>query len=228
MHQYINIHTHSFSSNSEEVAIYNVDFDYFLKWESSNPPVFPTYHSTGIHPWYIDTIDIPEHLNILENLIHEKQICAVGEIGLDKVCKTDFKIQREVFILQLEIASKYDLPVIIHCVKAYNEVVEILVELKHNAPVIFHGFNSSMQMAQLLINKGYFLSFGPEILNPKSKRREIIKNIPLNRMFLETDDTKINICQLYKEASKLLSVIEVDLRQEIELNFKRVLDSVCE
>jgi len=241
MQPFINIHTHSLSSNPEVISIFNVDYESLSQRESSNHPISilshqhitPSAHqhinqSAGIHPWYIDNIDISEHLNILEKLVRERQICAVGEIGLDKACKSDFKQQEAVFKAQLGIASKNNLPVIIHCVKAYNEVSEILTELKHTTPVIFHGFNSSLQMAQQLINKGYYLSFGPEICNPRSKRREIIKQIPLNQLFLETDDREINICQLYEEASILLKMQEVELREVIEMNFKCMFGGICE
>lgn len=231
MYPYINIHTHSFSSNPEELSIYNLDLrshqpiNTLANCHISTLPHQHIKQSAGIHPWFVDTIDISQNLNILENLIREQQICAVGEIGLDKACKSDFKHQKAILRLQLSIASQNKLPVIIHCVKAYNEVVEILVEQKHTTPVIFHGFNSSMEMALQLINKGYYLSFGPEILNNKSKRRTIIKNMPINQLFLETDDRDISINSVYEEAAILIDMNLDMLKEMMFSNFENIFQS---
>ncbi|MEI7595287.1 MAG: TatD family hydrolase [Bacteroidota bacterium] len=221
----INIHTHKLSV-SDEIIILNIP----IGFENLSEQRFPNQHintspnlqilkSAGIHPWQIENIDISEQLSILEQMIQAKQIIAIGEIGLDKACKTNFEKQIEVFRLQLNLTMKYKLPIIIHCVRAYNEVFEILTEYKHSIKAVFHGFNSSKEMALQLCSKNYYLSIGSSLLNLKSKIWNYIGQIPLENLFFETDESEISIQELYKKYCKISMFKEIELRKKIKENF---------
>ena len=221
----INIHTHKLA-NSDELFILNIPIGIeSLSQQESSP--HQIYKSAGIHPWHIENIDILNELSILELMIKAKTIIAIGEIGLDKAYKTDFKKQIEVFRLQLDLATKYKMPIIIHCVRAYNEVFEILADNKHSIKGVFHGFNSSKVMAIQLCSKGYYLSIGSSFLNPKSKLKSFIDQIPLENLFFETDDSDISVSTLYSEYCKLTTISEEKLRRKINSNFIIVSNKTC-
>ena len=145
------------------------------------------YYALGIHPWVVDQHHQSD-LDQLEYLIKCTNPIAIGECGLDYLKPIDKKIQLHFFLSQLELATKYDLPVIIHAVKATEDVIFLLK--KHaNIKGEIHGFSGSEEQAQALTKLGFYLGFGMQILNQKStKLRKIAKNCPLEFMLIETDD----------------------------------------
>ena len=145
------------------------------------------YFSLGIHPWLVE-IHTQQDLNHLEYLVKCNNPIAIGECGLDYIKKVDKETQLNFFVSQLEIAEKYDLPVVIHAVKATEDVIFLLK--KH--PKVkgeIHGLSGSEEQAQLLTRMGFYLGFGMQIINQKStKIRQIVKNCPLEFILIETDD----------------------------------------
>jgi len=143
--------------------------------------------SLGIHPWYISNPQ--EEVERLESAIRTIPIVAIGEIGLDFYQSNQERPSRELqiesFRVQLELARKYKLPVIIHSVKAHNEVLTILKELKVTQGVI-HAFSGSYEIAKAYVDCGFCLGVGPLILKSK-KTQEAIRKVPMDRLLLETD-----------------------------------------
>ena len=91
--------------------------------ESSDLPLQP--FSAGLHPWHADQISLETLSARLKECLVSPDLVAIGETGLDKVCKTAMNLQKDVFEFQLEIASRIHKPVIIHCVRAWDELIEI-------------------------------------------------------------------------------------------------------
>jgi TatD DNase family protein len=117
----------------------------------------------------------------LEYLIKCNNPVAIGECGLDYARDIDRKQQRHFFVSQLELAQKYDLPIIIHAVKSTEDVIFLLKKYPKVTGEI-HGFSGSEQQAKCLIEMGFYLGFGLQITNQQSKRsREIVKNLPINQ-----------------------------------------------
>jgi TatD DNase family protein len=207
---FIDIHTHNTSTNHNNKSIFCIDI-----YKDINSQI-RKFSSIGIHPWFInDTTNI----NIIENNINNKNIIAIGEIGLDKTIDINLDLQKELLFQQLNLAEQNNKPVIIHCVKAYSDFQQII---KNNSiPFIFHGFNSSLQTAKSLIENGAYLSFGEHLLTNR-KLQNILKNSDLSKMFFETDDSEISINEIYLFAAKLLNIKINDLQKRIEMNFKEV------
>lgn len=181
------------------------------------PPTEP--FSAGIHPWDVDSLPDTERLLAdLENI----NCLAIGEIGLDKACASSFALQQELFERQLEIAARRNLPVVVHCVKSSAEVVATLAHYPLHA-VVFHGFIGSTEQAEQIWKAGYYTSFGFGALrSPKTLRT--IEACPTDRLFLETDDSKISITALYKEVAHLRNVSIESLKNDIYNNYKRVFN----
>ena len=207
---FINIHKHKNKVQENEITILNLNYTDNSSFEPSNQILL----STGIHPW-----DIKNSKSIKYNLNTDK-LFAIGEIGLDKSINTPISLQKEVFINQIKIANKNNLPVILHCVKAVQEIIEIKKEYAQDKVWIYHGFNKNKQIAEQLIQNNFMLSFGEGLFT--SKHKNVITEIPKNKIFLETDNSNYEIIDLYKEASKIMNISIENLERTIESNFKHL------
>ena len=144
--------------------------------------------SFGIHPQ-----DPQEkELKTLEKLIAENRIAAVGEIGLDRFSEefaSTFDLQKKLFAVQLEIAEKAELPVILHIRKAIPEVFEQILQLKKIKKVVFHSFSGTAEEAKSILNHGVnaYFSFGNALLNGHKKAVEAVRVLPEERILTETD-----------------------------------------
>lgn len=147
------------------------------------------FATVGIHPH--DVKNAGSHVySEIENLLQNKKVIALGEIGLDFFRDySPANIQRTGFKTQIQIAKKHNKPIIVHCRNAENEVLEILKsESAKDIGGIMHCFSGSMKFAEECINMGFFISFSGNITYPKSKNlQEIVKRVPIDQLFIETD-----------------------------------------
>ena len=201
---YYDLHTHKIPETSEDIcAIVSITLN--------NIQDYPSY-SIGIHPWCIKEENIQKILDLIEKYADFPNIKAIGECGLDKLCKTDFELQKKAFLSQILISEQTNKPLIIHCVKAINEIIDFKKKTQAKQAWIIHGFRGKPEQAMQLINLGFYLSFG---LN---YNEESIKRIPIEKLFLETDDSDCDIQTVYQQAAKTLGISEQNLIQQIEQN----------
>ena len=204
---YINIHTHHLSKD-DGVFFFNNRFGFDKELYTKS------YFSIGIHPWDADL----EFSKIeFENFISHQNCAAIGECGLDNLKGLDLDFQKTIFKFQLNLAVKYKKPVIIHCVKAFDEIVEVCEPFQSKIPLIIHGFNKSEQLAKQLIDKGFYISFGYVIF----KKNDFNFNaICLDNLFLETDnDDKLTIKEIYNVCALRFKISKIDLKEKIYSNF---------
>lgn len=208
---FINIHTHQqlYDAKIEIVNLFSGN------GERSN------YYSYGIHPWHISE-DYEFELAKIKNLAREKRCLAIGECGLDKLSKQDFKLQQKIFEEHIKIANELQKPLIIHCVKAFNELINCLNLNNNEVPVIIHGFNNNENIARILKDQGFYLSFGKALLGYESNAAKTIKAIGRKHFFLETDDADLSIKYVYLKAAELLGIDEEILKLQLLENFKEV------
>ncbi len=144
------------------------------------------YGTIGIHPNEVEKVNEFYLLELEKKLLHPK-IVAVGEIGLDYHYDVNKELQKSFFIKQLNIARQLNMPVVIHSRDSINEVYEILKDYT-DLKISLHCFSSSMEMAKKFIELGFLLGFdGPITFKNNVKSWEIIKNIPLTSILIETD-----------------------------------------
>lgn len=182
----------------------------------------PNHYSYGLHPWYIDEFTLEDQLRKLELKADEKRCIAIGECGLDKLSKVDFNLQQKAFVEQIRIANHYKKPLIIHCVKAFNELMNCLNLNNNKVPVIIHGFNNNENIARVLLDHGCYFSFGKALLSYESNAEKTLKNIGRKNFFLETDDSEISIKYIYRKASEILGIDEEILKAQIQSNFETI------
>ena len=174
--------------------------------------------SAAIHPWHATKFTAEQISEMLINLIKQPKLIAIGEIGLDKSCNVDYQIQKEVFELQLKFAEDHQKPIIIHAVKSWNDLIVYLKRIK--VPVILHGYSEGIELTKQLIDLGCYFSVGKSVLRITPRLREAIQIIPLTSLFLETDDSNVNISEIYQEVSKIVEISLDDLKIQINTNFK--------
>ncbi|CAA0214689.1 TatD family hydrolase [Tenacibaculum maritimum] len=210
---FIDVHTHNTHHPDEVLPIIN---------RYPNSYLLPnTAFSIGIHPWYILKEKLYNELLILEEKLQHPNCYALGECGLDKLSQTDFQLQLDVFKEQIKLSEKFQKPLLIHCVKSFQEIVLLKKKTQPKQPWIIHGFNKHFQVAKELTKHGIFLSFGAALLQNK-KLQETAKKVSLTTLFLETDNSKESIISIYKKLSEIKE-IELNLvKQEINKNYKHI------
>ena len=147
----------------------------------------------GVHPNEAAKWDVKVEAAFVAAIAEDRlseahNIVAIGEIGLDyHWMKAPKEVQQTVLRQQLHVARREDLPVVIHCREAFDDVLMILGE-EHYAPVVFHCFDGDLKIAQRIWEKGWITSFTAMMSYPKNEYlREVVKECPSHLFFLETD-----------------------------------------
>jgi len=216
--QQVNLHTHCLTPE-ESLQVLNV-FAQDLKTVNSQ-----SLYSAGLHPWHILENDTDECLLKIEKAGSDKRMIAIGECGLDRLINTNFEIQQFIFRKQIDIAEKLQKPLIIHCVRAVNELIAIKKQSQSKVPWILHGFTGNQEITRSLIRHGFYFSVGEPMLKDQRKY-SAFKEIPTDRLFLETDDRNISIKNIYLLAAQIREIDEVALIESIFNNFKTVFSNV--
>ena len=192
---FLDIHTHKTAHQKGVSSIQSLSLtsDIFLAMPKKKSI------SIGLHPWFanLDKLDI--QLKYLSVLAKQENVKLIGECGLDKLKGESLDKQINIFEAQISLAEMLKKPLIIHCVKAFAELIEIKERLKIKVPMIIHGFNKNEELGKQMIDKGFFLSFGPSILKENSAAKNLIHQT--DNFFLETDDSDISIEEIYIVAS---------------------------
>lgn len=180
------------------------------------------YLSLGVHPWFIERQDIKTAFQTLESCTHHPKLLAIGECGLDKCIDTPMKVQLDVFSRQIQLSETLGKPLIIHCVRAFAELLQLKKKLAPAQPWIMHGFTGKPALAAQLVQHGCYISFGKALLQTGSQARQALQTLTINRLFLETDAADVSIDTIYAAAAKIRGVDPVDLRRQIHSNFLNV------
>ena len=193
------------------------------------------YGALGIHPEKVDTYKA-EDLKEIENNLTNPKIIAIGEIGLDyHYTKENKNRQIELLEAQLQIAEKYNLPVIIHSREATEDTINTLK--KYHVKGVIHSFSGSKETALIYIKMGYLLGINGVITFKNSKLKEVIKEIPLENIILETDSPYLTpepfrgkrnepkrILEIAKFICELKNISLEELSKITNENIKRIFD----
>ncbi len=185
------------------------------------------YAAVGIHPGNIDSDTTVDEIEKLAK--HEKCV-AIGEIGLDYYWVQDNKEeQKNIFISQLELAKKLDLPVIVHDRDAHADTLEILKTYKPKGVV--HSFSGSVEMAEELLKLGMYIGIGGVITFKNAKKLpDVVKTLPEDKILLETDAPYLapvpyrsktnNSSLIYLTAQKIAEIRNTDTENILKITFK--------
>lgn len=176
--------------------------------------------SVGLHPWFASIAHLEEDYSLLAAAAKSAEVKLIGECGLDRL--KGEKLENQLIILkkQLHLAEEIQKAVILHCVRCFDELIAVQKEMKLTVPLIVHGFNKQEELGRRLLSKGFFLSFGRAILNPKSGAAALLKHTDV--FFLETDDADCDIVEIYEAAANIKNCTVDELKALIFANWKKI------
>jgi TatD DNase family protein len=202
---YFDAHTHNPDANSNAV----IQFVDFAKTDR--------YYSVGIHPW--DAADTTFDIDNVRTLALLHNFAAIGETGLDKHVKNDFFSQVKSFEAHIALSEEMNLPLILHCVKAWPEVLKIRKRLKPTQKWIFHGF-AKYTLLEEVLKENILISFGKAILQ-EPLLAQALRIVPNEKLLFETDNSGISIENIYKRAAEITAMELEELKDLIATNFKQ-------
>lgn len=172
--------------------------------------------SIGIHPWEINN-GWKERFAAIKNESKSENVCAIGECGIDRLnSPVAIETQKEVFKAHALLAEEAKKPLIIHCVKGFDEIMSIRKEIAPKQAWIIHGFRGKPQQAEQFIKNGFYLSFG-EMFNAES-----LKATPKEKLFIESDESKTGINEIYRRIAETLGCSVEELASTIMQNAEKV------
>ncbi len=142
----------------------------------------------GLHPCSVDN-EYENQLKLIEKWLGNRKFCAVGEIGMDLYWdKTFQQHQVEAFEIQIDLAKKFDLPVVIHCRDAFEETISVIEKMNDDKlSGVFHCFSGSLEDAERVIAQGFYLGIGGVATFKNGGLDKVIPYIDLGSVLLETD-----------------------------------------
>lgn len=206
----LDIHTHKPEAETMEKAIINHRLPVDSQFVDGH------YYSIGIHPWDVTAQGLEMQTDMLLKSFPNHQIVAIGEAGLDKLTEAPFSLQQHAFELQISLSEGKELPLIIHCVKAMEQVLAIKNHYRPKQPWIWHGFRGKPEQAEQLLKHGLYLSFGEHY------SEEAMKIVPDDQLFLETDDSRLDIEEILRRAAEVREIEVETLRATIRKNIQKV------
>ena len=173
-----------------------------------------SHFALGIHPWFVKDHQMID-LYDLEVKIEEEKPIAVGECGLDYVKVKDQNTQRFFFDEQVALATRFDLPLIIHSVHATEDVTDLLKSYSKSRGII-HAYSGSLQQAENLLKINFSFGFGAALTNPHAyKLHDIVNFLPIESIVIETDDRN-NPDELIQVAERVARIKKITVDEVIE------------
>lgn len=201
--KFIDIHTHNDTSSC---AILNSYCTY-----TPNAPAI----SLGIHPWHISTYSDEEFKNIAK-CAHNDNVVAIGECGFDFVNSSAPKaLQQQIFEAHAALAEETKKPLIIHLVKGQEQITAAAKKTSHSQAWIIHGFRGNPIQAKQMLSQEFYLSYGEKF------NEESVLLTPLDRLFIETDESKEPIENIYARIAKIKGTTIEALCRQINENALR-------
>lgn len=219
----VDIHTHGIRScaSGENIVVF-AESPGLIK----RPANYQGLYTFGFHPWCADQVDLEAIIEKeFKARIGDPKLLAFGEMGLDRVCQVDFDLQKKFFVSQLDLCAQLRVPLIVlHCVRSYAEVMTILKRSQFQGTVLFHDFNGDrnvIKQLSVLKNESLF-SLGGNLFRSNSSVVKNLSSLPVEKIFLETDDSTRSIADVYQRFALLRDQQMIQVIELIYHNFKRI------
>ena len=217
--EFYDVHTHQIFVEENDDPYHSCIFDvYPLEFEVAKDSHHSHAFSCGIHPWYSDESET--QVAYLFEIASSSRIVAIGETGLDRLKGPSFEVQIPVFKKHIELSEKLSKPIIVLCVKAWEELVKVRMEMKPTQPWIIHGYRGKPELTKRLIKQGFHFSVGEQI------NIESLELIPVDSLFCETDESEKSIREIYLQASQALNIGLVEFAERIALNTRAMFPTI--
>lgn len=203
---FVNIHTHHSLLPRYEILNCHIAND--------TPDNHALQYSVGLHPWDASYTTWNRYKEQVMLCGIQDNIVSIGETGIDGLRGVSKNEQQDIFLDHVRIAEDLQKPIIIHCVRAFQEIISCKKDTRSTVPWIFHGFSSRRSIAENVLSHGCFLSFGAAILHNVPHLEEVCKMVPENMFFIENDDKTVPVSNIYEKIADLRS-IPVESLQEL-------------
>ena len=234
-HNFDNLMQENHKANISHMLCVSVHPDDWQNMADITAPYSNVFLSFGIHPGDIKSKDIGFTIDHFDPYMQDPRVIAIGETGLDYHYGEDHNLQKEIFARQIEVAKLYQKPLIIHTRDAREDTIAILKE--HEAEKcggVMHCFTENWEMAKAALDLGFYISFsGIVTFNNAQSLRDVAKQVPLDRLLVETDSPyltpvpyrgKLNYpARVQHVAEKLADLKEISFDKMAEIttqNFK--------
>ena len=212
---FLNLHTHSPTLSPGAMEIESVRY---------GQPDAPTaaYRSVGLHPWFLEKNDLEAARQWLHEQAAHPDTLAIGEAGLDKATDTEWAVQLAAFQCCVEISEAARKPLVIHCVRAFGEILDLKKRWHPTQSWVFHGFDKNPKVTEMLLAAGCYVSFGAALFRPNSQAAQALQVTPAERFFLETDASDLSIEAVYERAAALRGISLAALQAQVWENARRL------
>jgi TatD DNase family protein len=218
--EYIDIHTHNSKPAEGIFAVENLMAHENMKPKKISARAF----TAGIHPWHLNENNREQLLEYVRNIAGNPDLIAFGEAGFDKLRGPSIELQKSTFTEQVKIAGENQKPLVIHCVRSWDELLAAHKNLKPLTPWLVHGFRGKKELALQLIKRGMYLSFWFDfVMRPESA--DLLRFLPKERIFLETDGADVDIKEIYRKVSDDLEINIDVLKERMRNNFNLLFDN---
>lgn len=214
---YTDLHTHLFSADPAVWAVRS-----FHQHEKREEEQHAGPRSVGLHPWFLSPENLEEDWAWLERRSLQPEVVAIGEAGLDRLQGPLMPFQEMAFRRQLQLAEARQKPLIVHCVRAWDELERLLLAERPSIAVVVHGFQKNEETMGRLLEAGAFFSFGAAILREGSTAERSLWAVPAGRFFLETDDDQNSIQAIHERAAAIRRLDAGELSLQLHENLKNI------
>lgn len=218
MTRYIDAHTHHYRKDVAQVLVFR-DFNNF------SPPE-DQYFTIGLHPWDVENYTPQDLHSALSQYVNHPNFLALGEIGLDKGTN-NFEKQKKIFLDCLQLARQLQIKrIVLHCVRAQDEIIYLLAKSGWQGQLLWHGHNGNDQQLEYILNSPWESYFGlGKTVFGNAKITRNAKNIPLDRILFETDDSmRHKIEEIYLLWAQLFDLPLERLKLQIAKNFEKFIN----
>jgi TatD DNase family protein len=219
---YLDIHTHLRKSSEDAVSVAVLSLAELRSGATPN-----RYRTAGIHPWWLEDLSPAELTELkprIRRLAEEGALWGIGETGIDRAYPEFLEEQVELFHWHFDLAEEFQLPLVIHNVRSGSDFLGIMKHKRPTTAWVFHDFRGNEELIEQLLRlhpQTYF-SFGLSIDNSQAIR-DLLPNIPIGQVFLETDDQKhLDIHDIYLRASEKMGLDLDFLKSQLWLNFNKI------
>ncbi len=213
--KYIDFHTHNRSSDADTVTVLNLMAGDDVPAEFTDSTLF----SAGIHPWQLTESNLADLQTELLLTVAHPHVALIGEAGFDRMQGGPREVQQRAFIFQAEMASEMDKPMVIHCVKGWDDLRQARKEVMPARPWVIHGFRGNSILAASLADDGFWFSLGSLGLKP-----EVLKALSHERILLETDESGERIADVYRKFGEIAGYDAETAEELMRRNFNALLN----
>lgn len=203
----LDIHTHHLDPSNKD-CIQNIEIGLFNPQEGC-------FYSLGLHPWKVNE-RWENDFDLLQVHSQHPSVLAIGEAGLDRFVTDNISLQKNAFERQILLCEEIHKPLIIHCVKCFNELIALKRQYHPHVPWIVHGFRNNPFIAERLLNEDFYLSIGERY------QATAIEMIPNDRLLTETDESTKNIFSIIQGIALVKKISHDELIDHLNKNVQKV------